>query len=90
MVRRWLAFGAGLGLGLLLWLAVLPWAGRNGWAGPVVRHNFEQDRDASALFYSESDRVWELSRHHRLRPDEGLPPPNVCLSVDTGKSTAIH
>lgn len=51
-------------LGTLILIAqVLPWAARNGYAGSVIRENYEQDRDASALFYSESDRVWEILRN---------------------------
>ncbi|MBI4556889.1 MAG: hypothetical protein HY706_04835 [Candidatus Hydrogenedentes bacterium] len=41
---------------------VLPWAGTNGYAGEVIQQNFRNDRDATALFYTESERIWELQK----------------------------
>jgi hypothetical protein len=42
-------------------LCVLPWLAREGYAGPLVLENVEQHRDASALFYTESERVMEIA-----------------------------
>lgn len=40
----------------------LPWLARSGYAGPVMRENIRHDRDATALFYAEHDRTWEVLR----------------------------
>lgn len=43
----------------------LPWLARSGYAGPVMRENIRHDRDATALFYAEHERTWELLRESR-------------------------
>ena len=39
---------------------VLPYMAQHGYAGDVVQYGFEHERDATPLFYSESDRTWEI------------------------------
>lgn len=53
--QRWLVLFAGLAAAALAVGMLLPWLAANGYAGAVVRENYEQRRDASALFYSELD-----------------------------------
>lgn len=38
----------------------LPWLARNGYAGEVIQENLRYDRDASALFYTDHERAWEI------------------------------
>lgn len=57
----WIALAATLTCALIGY--VLPWAARNGYAGSVIQANYEHDRDASALFYTESERVWTILRN---------------------------
>lgn len=46
----------------------LPWLAEHGYAGRVIQENARSDRDASALFYTEDDRVWEVLE---ALPDDG-------------------
>jgi hypothetical protein len=39
---------------------VLPWLAQSGFAGEVIESSYENQRDATPLFYSESDRTWEI------------------------------
>ncbi len=50
---------AALGVALLIG-TVLPWLAANGYAGSVIQANYEHDRDATALFYTESERTWQI------------------------------
>jgi hypothetical protein len=59
VVFAWLC-AAGLTVILIAW--VLPWAGARGYAGEVVRANLREGRDATALFYTESERTIEIMR----------------------------
>lgn len=45
----------------------LPWLAENGYAGQVIQENVRTDRDASALFYTEDERTWEILRAQRDR-----------------------
>ena len=38
----------------------LPWLAEHGYAGQVIQENVRTDRDASALFYTEDERTWEV------------------------------
>lgn len=49
-----------LGVVLFMISTGLPWLAEHGYAGEVIRENVRNDRDASALFYTEDDRVWEI------------------------------
>lgn len=49
---------AGITLVLVAW--ILPWAGSRGYAGEVIRANLRDGRDATALFYTESERTLEI------------------------------
>lgn len=42
----------------------LPWLAENGYAGQVIQENVRTDRDASALFYTEDERTWEVLWGH--------------------------
>ena len=44
----------------LLISTLLPWLAERGWAGKVVQDNLRHGRDATALFYTESERVGEI------------------------------
>lgn len=73
--QGWLRLALGLGVALLLISTVLPWLAENGYAGHVIQENVRTDRDASALFYTEDDRTWEvldaLPVHERKSQPEG-------------------
>lgn len=58
--QGWLRLALGLGVALLLISTVLPWLAEKGYAGHVIQENVRTDRDASALFYTEDDRTWEV------------------------------
>ncbi len=45
---------------LVLISTVLPWLANSGYAGEVIQFSYQNQRDATPLFYSESDRTWEL------------------------------
>jgi 4-amino-4-deoxy-L-arabinose transferase-like glycosyltransferase len=51
--RNRLLLLAGLMAAALAVGVALPWLAANGYAGAVIRENYEERRDASALFYSE-------------------------------------
>ena len=44
---------------------LLPWLARTGYAGAVIRENVEYGRDATPLFYTESERTTEILRRER-------------------------
>ena len=50
----------GIALAIVLVAVVLPWAAENGYAGYVIQQNVIHDRDASALFYTESERAMQI------------------------------
>ena len=58
----WISTVWGLAIGgtVLLMSTVLPWAGRNGFAGAVIEQNYREQNDASALFWTESERTLEI------------------------------
>ncbi len=58
--KGWLKLALGFGVAVLLVSTVLPWLAENGYAGHVIQENTRTDRDASALFYTEDDRTWEV------------------------------
>lgn len=41
---------------------VLPWLAEEGYAGEVIQYSYRNGRDATPLFYSESERTWELMK----------------------------
>ena len=45
---------------LFLIARVLPWLAEHGYAGRVIQENMRNDRDATALFYTEDERAWEI------------------------------
>jgi hypothetical protein len=55
---------------LLLMSTVLPWAGKRGYAGEVIKNNYAAQIDASALFWTESERTLDiLAQIDRHRSD---------------------
>jgi len=60
--RRWAYFVLTILATGLVVRYVLPWAATNGYAGDVVKQNAKHDRDASALFWTESERTWTVLR----------------------------
>lgn len=59
-------------IGLLI-TVVLPGLARSGYAGAVIQKSYSEGRDASALFYTESDRVMDILHDQELKetaPDE--------------------
>jgi hypothetical protein len=52
----------------------LPWLARSGYAGPVMRENIRHDRDATALFYAEHERTWQLLRETREEDRHAVAP----------------
>jgi len=40
----------------------LPWLAEHGYAGRVIQENVRNERDASALFYTEDERTWAVLR----------------------------
>lgn len=58
----WIAFVwcVAIGATVLLMSTVLPWAGANGYAGAVIQNNYAVENDASALFWTESERTLEI------------------------------
>ena len=49
--------------GIVFTIAVLlPALARGGYAGAVIQKSYDEGRDASALFYTESDRAMEILR----------------------------
>lgn len=59
-IKPYLTLAAGIALALLFVSTILPWAAESGWAGSVIRQNHRDDVDASALFYTDSERVMEI------------------------------
>lgn len=55
-----LVWGVAVAATLLLMSTVLPWAGTRGYAGAVIQNNYAVQNDASALFWTESDRTLEI------------------------------
>lgn len=49
-----------LGLVAFMISTALPWLARSGFAGDVIEYSYTHERDATPLFYSESDRTWEI------------------------------
>lgn len=39
---------------------ILPWLAEHGYAGRVIQENIRNDRDATALFYTDHERTWEI------------------------------
>lgn len=58
-----LVWGVAIGVTVLLMSTVLPWAGANGYAGAVIQNNYAVENDASALFWTESERTLEILAH---------------------------
>lgn len=52
-----------IGATVMLMSIVLPWAGTNGYAGAVIQNNYAVENDASALFWTESERTLEILAH---------------------------
>ena len=60
ILRIGLVWACAAGIVVILMAWVLPWAGARGYAGEVIRANVRDGRDATALFYTESDRTLEI------------------------------
>ena len=60
LIAGWCKLALGLGAAIVLISTVLPWLAEQGYAGRVIQENTRTDRDASALFYTEDDRSWEV------------------------------
>lgn len=58
-----LVWGVAVAVTVLLMSRVLPWAGTHGYAGTVIQNNYAVQNDASALFWTESDRTLEILAH---------------------------
>ena len=73
--KGWLKLALGFGVAVLLISTVLPWLAKRGYAGYVIQENTRFDRDASALFYTEDERTWEvldrISALEAARKDSG-------------------
>jgi hypothetical protein len=69
--KKWLhvalVWGLVIGGYVFLTSTVLPGFSESGYAGDVLERNAIEDSDASALFYTESDRTWEIMRGVRER-----------------------
>jgi hypothetical protein len=52
----------------LLCAVVLPWLARSGYAGAVLQRNYDQQVDATPLFYTDSERTMEVLRERAARP----------------------
>lgn len=48
---------------------VLPWVGARGYAGEVIRANLRDGRDATPLFYTESERTLEIAEQVQRRSE---------------------
>lgn len=59
-LRAVATLGLVAGGALFLIGAGLPWLAEHGYAGRVIQENVRQDRDASALFYTEDERTWAV------------------------------
>ncbi len=59
-IVNWLKLTLGFGIAVLLLSTILPWLAEHGYAGHVIQENVRTNRDASALFYTEDDRTWEV------------------------------
>lgn len=71
-LRNLAVWTAAIGGVVVLMAWVLPWAGARGYAGEVIRANLREGRDATALFYTESERTLEIVKHiQQWREDEG-------------------
>ncbi len=62
VVRVGLIWACAVAITIVLMVWVLPWAGTRGYAGEVIRANLRDGRDATPLFYTESDRTLEIVR----------------------------
>ena len=38
----------------------LPWISEAGYAGEVIQYGYQNRRDATPLFYTESERTWDI------------------------------
>jgi hypothetical protein len=60
IAKNWLKLALGIAAAVLLISTVLPWLAEHGYAGHVIQENARTDRDASALFYTEDERTWDV------------------------------
>lgn len=68
-LRNLVVWTAAIGTVVVLIAWVLPWAGARGYAGEVIRANLREGRDATALFYTESERTLEIAEQVQQRKD---------------------
>jgi hypothetical protein len=59
-LRNLVVWACAVGVTIVLMAWVLPWVGSRGYAGEVIRANLRDGRDATALFYTESERTLEI------------------------------
>jgi len=64
-VNRWSAFVLALAAIPILVGWVLPALAESGYAGEVIQRNYREGRDATPLFYTESEETMELIRQLR-------------------------
>jgi hypothetical protein len=60
LLRNLAVWACAVGATIILMAWVLPWVGSRGYAGEVIRSNLRDGRDATALFYTESERTMEI------------------------------
>ncbi|MBI1319607.1 MAG: hypothetical protein GC168_11770 [Candidatus Hydrogenedens sp.] len=60
MIGRIARFVLGIALVLLLVGGIMPWLAEHGYAGRLVQTNYREGRDASPMFYSDSEEVMAL------------------------------
>jgi hypothetical protein len=60
MYRRLIYFALGLATVPLLVGGALPWLAERGYAGRVIQINYREGRDATPLFYTESEEVMRM------------------------------
>ncbi|NUM52188.1 MAG: hypothetical protein HUU46_00965 [Candidatus Hydrogenedentes bacterium] len=67
----WIAavWSVAIGATVALMSTVLPWAGARGYAGSVIRNNYATGTDATALFWTESERTAEILAQIEAKPD---------------------
>jgi len=59
-LRATIIFSATVLTAMLMISQVLPWLASNGYAGDVIKYSYQNELDATPLFYTESDRTWEI------------------------------
>lgn len=60
-----LRLAAAAGLCVFLISTALPWLAEQGWAGKAIQETHRRGRDATGLFYTDSQRTREILRQTR-------------------------